>query len=347
MMRWNSSRVPTAWLRSGSLAVMLLFGIYFFSHQEQSTEPHLEIPLKGSDSCSGLDAPGIVVSVKTGATEAAERIPPQMRTTLRCIKNTLIFSDLEQDLGEYHLIDALDNVSPSVVSSNSDFKFYTQQQETWKKDGNVNSLKGFRSAENPNDLAAWRLDKYKFIHVLEKTWRMKPDMDWYFVIDADTYIIWPNMLKWLSTLDPTKKSYFGSEVSIGGVRFAHGGSGIILSRASVYELVVANNGTAEKWDSKTYEQCCGDLVLGEALKEYGIGLQDVWPLMSGETPFSMPFGPGTPEYWCRPALSMHHLTSVDMTELSKFEEERKAKIVRHQLNKYEMWLTILGPFNAC
>lgn len=304
-------------------------------------EPHLEIPLEGADSCNGLDAARIVVSVKTGATEASERIPPQMSTTLRCIKNTLIFSDLEQDLGSYHLIDALDTVSPSLVSSNPDFKFYTHQQEVWKKEGNIDSLKGFRSVENPSDLAAWRLDKYKFVHVLDKTWSMQPNQDWYILIDADSYILWPNMLKWLSTLDPGKKSYFGSEVSIGGVRFAHGGSGIILSRAAVYELVVANN-VADKWDSRTYEKCCGDLILADALKEFGIELSDTWPLSSGESLFSMPFGPGTTEYWCRPALSMHHLTSEDMTELSKFEDKRKAKIVRyrHDENENENWLTI-------
>jgi len=27
------------------------------------------------------------------------------------------------------------------------------------------------------------------MHVLEKTWAMKPDMDWYVFIDADTYLL--------------------------------------------------------------------------------------------------------------------------------------------------------------
>lgn len=47
------------------------------------------------------------MSVKTGATEAAAKVPTQMQTALRCVKNVFLFSDLEQDIGEYHLYDAL------------------------------------------------------------------------------------------------------------------------------------------------------------------------------------------------------------------------------------------------
>ena len=93
------------------------------------------------------------------------------------------------------------------------------------------------------------------------------------------------MVRWLDTLNPKKKSYFGSEVNIDGTRFAHGGSGIILSRAIMYEIAVIHNGTAAAWDFETKERCCGDLVLSLALQEHGTELQDVWPLMSGETHF--------------------------------------------------------------
>jgi hypothetical protein len=61
-----------------------------------------------SAACSPSAAANrIVVSVKTGGTEAPLKIPTQMQTTLRCVENILLFSDLEQDIGEYHLRDAL------------------------------------------------------------------------------------------------------------------------------------------------------------------------------------------------------------------------------------------------
>jgi hypothetical protein len=152
---------------------------------------------------------------------------------------------------------------------------------------------------------------------------MKPGMDWYVLIDADTYIYWPNMLDWLQILTPSKKSYLGAAVSLNGIPFTHGGTGIILSRAGMYELVAMGKGTANVWDNKTFDKCCRDLVLGMALKEHGVNLQDVWPLMSGETPFTMPFGPGTPEYWWGPALTMHHLTPAEMIEFARFEKRGK------------------------
>lgn len=80
-------------------------------------------------------------------------------------------------------------VSQELVDTNPDFQFYKQQKELWQKEKNIDSLRGAKNPEKNEELAAWTLDKYKFIHVLEKTWAMAPDMDWYFFIDADTYLI--------------------------------------------------------------------------------------------------------------------------------------------------------------
>ena len=96
-----------------------------------------------------------------------------------------------------------------------------------------------------------------------------------------------------------------------------------MSKAAVSQITVTNKGTALRWDPKTKEYCCGDLMLAKALNEYGTELKDSWPSVSGETPATMPFGPGTPEYWCHPALTMHHLTLTDMKDLAEYEAQRK------------------------
>jgi hypothetical protein len=329
-MRW-ASRSSLTWLRFSVSGILLILG-YFHISRPEGTRLQASFPQRystNSDSCIDFpSAVNVVVSIKTGASEAAEKLPAQMQTTLRCAKNVFFFSDLEQDVRQYHLHDALGTISASVVDNNPDFNFYRKQYELWRSDKNISALKGAKNPESPNDLAAWTLDKYKNVHILEKTWALKPDIDWYVFIDADTYVFWSNLLLWLDTMDPTKKSYFGSEVIISGERFAHGGTGIVLSKAAMYEIAVTHNGTAARWDPKIHEQCCGDLVLGLALKEYGTELQDVWPLMSGETPATMPFGPGTPEYLCRPALTMHHLTPTDMRQLVNFERRRPKNSVR-------------------
>ncbi|KAF4637266.1 hypothetical protein G7Y89_g815 [Cudoniella acicularis] len=320
----RSSRLSVTWLRFSVFGILLVLG-YLITSRPDRTRVQPDFPSYSTDSNACINSPlagNVVVSVKTGASEATERLPAQMQTTLRCAKNVVFFSDLEQDVKQYHLHDSLDTISTSVIDNNPDFVFYRKQAELWKSEQDISSLKGFKHPESHKELAAWTLDKYKNVHILEKTWALKPNMDWYIFIDADTYIFWSNMLMWLETMDPMKKSYFGSEVNIDNTRFAHGGTGIIISKATMYELAVTHNGTAERWDPKIHEKCCGDLVLGLALKEFGTELQDVWPLMSGETQTSMPFGPGTPEYWCRPALSLHHLSPTDMKDLDEFERGR-------------------------
>jgi hypothetical protein len=226
---------------------------------------------------------------------------------------------------------ALDTVSASEVDNNPDFKFYREQKALRGETRDISGVRGAKSPGSLYQLAAWTLNKYKFLHVMEKTWAMKPDMDWYVIIDADSYIFWSNMVIWLGTMDPNLKSYFGSEVNIAGERFANDGSGIVMSRAAVHDIVVTHRGTAARWDSSIRGRCCGDLVLSLAFNEYGIELQDMWLLMSGETPSSMPFGPGTPEYMCSPVLSMHHLTPTDMRELAEFEQRRPRSSVRGPL----------------
>ncbi|KAN0089971.1 glycosyltransferase family 31 protein [Hyaloscypha variabilis] len=316
-------RSSSIWLRLSVLATILLLA-YVLTSRRAVLQLRIDVPpsiFTSSKSCiESLSGEKVVFIVKTGASEAATKVPAQMETTLRCAAHVLHFSDLEQDLGPYHLQDALDSVSPSVMAQNPDFNFYREQKALWQTQKNISALQGARNPNFPDQLAAWTLDKYKFLHALEKAWKLKPDMDWYVLIDADTYVFYSNLLVWLATQDPNSKSYFGSEVNILGQRFAHGGSGIVMSRAAVFELVGERASMAVRWDERIRERCCGDLVLGLALKEHGIELLDTWPLMSGETPASLPFGPGTPEYMCKPALTMHHLSPADMRELAGFEQ---------------------------
>lgn len=121
MLPW-AARPPRSWFRACVFMILLCFIVYCLSIQRhtrrrasfsanQSANSHHAADLDDSttsDSCpASTSAQRIVVSVKTGATEAAVKIPMQMQTTLRCVKNVFLFSDLEQDIGEYHLHDAL------------------------------------------------------------------------------------------------------------------------------------------------------------------------------------------------------------------------------------------------
>lgn len=268
-------------------------------------------------------ASNIVVAVKTGASEASGKIPTLMQTSLRCAKNVFFFSDLEQDIGPYHMHDALLNVSPEVKKLDGAFDFYRQQQEAWRQDGNVGSTREMTSS--PENNPAWTLDKYKNTHILEMLWEFAPEKEWYIVIDADTYIIWSNLLRWLPSLDSAKKMFLGSVAFLGSTGFAHGGSGTVFSRSLMYDYAATHNGTAARMDSKIQASCCGDVMVSEVLKEYGNDLVNIQPEISGQKPGTIPY---LTDYWCQATLTMHHFNAGDMKEFHQFECDRDNQSVR-------------------
>jgi hypothetical protein len=178
---------------------------------------------------------------------------------------------------------------------------------------------------NHDDLAAWVLDKYKNNHIVEKAWDLKPDMDWYLHIDADTYVLLSSLLAWVQRLDPSKESFYGSLSYIVGKPFAHGGSGLLLSNAATRNFVTTHNGTAANWDFEMHNNCCGDWVLAQILHEYGMDVKQSWPTLNGETPDTIPFAS---DHWCQPLVTMHHISPADAERLKRFEEARENKEVR-------------------
>ena len=150
-------------------------------------------------------------------------------------------------------------------------------------------------------------------------------MDWYFHIDADTYIVWSSLLSWLPTLDPFKKSFIGSKAYDGGKPFAHGGSGLLLSEKASHELVVVHRGTAARWDPQMDKISYGDSLLARALQEYGIQVTNSFPMFSGETPSTLWFHSGV---WCMPIITFHHISADESEQLRSFEENRLNKNVR-------------------
>jgi len=52
--------------------------------------------------------------VKTGASEAFEKLPTQIEKVLGCVENLLIISDLDFELSGHHIFDVLQDACPAI-----------------------------------------------------------------------------------------------------------------------------------------------------------------------------------------------------------------------------------------
>ncbi|PYH76986.1 hypothetical protein BO82DRAFT_395718 [Aspergillus uvarum CBS 121591] len=265
--------------------------------------------------CSAFPDPGnVLLVIKTGATEIYEKLPTQLLTTLGCSRNYLIFSDLEERIGPYHIQDALADYDPSLKESLPNFSLYCKQQEYRRTGQDIATLR-------KDGREAWTLDKYKFLHMVEMTWRERPSMDWYVFIETDTYLVWSNLLLWLQTLSADEALYMGSVAYLDSEPFAHGGSGYVISRKLMERFVGADPGVAGRYDGVFEPECCGDVVLARTIKkETDVGVQNFWPQVNGEKPATLPFGPS---HWCQPVVTMHHVEPRERSSIFAFEQARE------------------------
>ncbi|KAI9367920.1 hypothetical protein BJX61DRAFT_261585 [Aspergillus egyptiacus] len=269
--------------------------------------------VQGDRRCQAFSDPGNVVFViKTGATEVYEKLPTQLITTLGCVQDFLLFSDLDEQIGPYRLRDTLADFNSTLKATLPDFELYRLQHEFRRTNQDMARLKGE---------AAWRLDKYKFLHLVEKAWLERPGRDWYFFIETDTYVVWTNLILWLRGISPPREPlYLGSVAYFKNDPFAHGGSGIVISGKLLERFIGSEPGLANKYDDVFTSNCCGDSVLANTIyAELDLRVKNMWPQINGEKPSTIPFGPS---HWCQPVVTMHHLHPRERTAIFDFEQAR-------------------------
>lgn len=282
-----------------------------------------------SQSCRPL--PGIedvLVIMKTGITEAQDKVPVHLRTTLRCIPHKLIVSDYEEEIAGIHTHDVFRNVS-ELLLANSDFALYNRAR-AGGRDALLQSdlTKVANSAAGMPDNPGWKLDKWKFLPMIQEARAYSPDMQWYVFLEADTYPIWPNLLAWLAQLDSREKLYLGNQMQIGEVIFAHGGSGFVLSHAALHAVADYHAGQVDRWDYLTETQWAGDCVLAMALGQVGVDLTWSWPHVTSQSVWEQDalgeaFGK---TQWCYPALTFHHMTPADIDHFYEFDRRWFANV---------------------
>ncbi|CAG8013001.1 unnamed protein product [Penicillium salamii] len=274
--------------------------------------------------------PRIQIVLKTSATENPKRVDSHMASVTRCISNLLVVSDKETELHGHRVYNILEDLPPSAREKIPEFEAYNKFQ---------------RNESEINGAAGWKLDRFKFLPMVERAKKMNPSAEWYVFLETDTYIVWDNLFRLLEQFDPSSPLYMGSPAPGRGIGegkvnwFAYGGSGFVLSRAAVDTLVARKTGRlgeyigpslSEQYMQIVTDDCCGDSVLGFALYEKGITLSGMWPMFNAHPLDSIPFG--NDDHWCQPAISMHKSQLSDMVALADWEDNRDRTVCIHILS---------------
>ena len=280
--------------------------------------------------------------LKMGYGEKRNKIEAQLDSVSACFSDEelLIFSDLNETVRDRNVIDILADLPASYAVDNPHFQNYVSMQEL-RRNGTLNADTIAAAGIN-----GWDLDKFKFLPMVERAWAMRPGRDWYVFYETDTYIVWDNMFRFLSTLDPSTPQYIGSP-SPGRhdttrrkplkTWFANGGPGFVLSRAAIERLLFRKAGPTTgqyldpplgvKWLDLLRRDCCGDSVMGWTLWNVSVPLGGYWPMFNPHPLHGVPY---SDLYWCQPVITLHKTRPEDMLDLWRWEHGRRQKEVSGQ-----------------
>ena len=150
-----------------------------------------------------------------------------------------------------------------------------------------------------------------------------PPKKWYIVLDDDTYLVKESLEALLSRLDPYKPQYLGNAVGDFKARFAHGGSGVIVSRGAMDRLF-----RSERRDviagayAASLDETWGDRLVATTLLKVGVYLDEKRSHhFNGERPRETRI---RADRTCSPVVSFHGLrTKGDMTRAAEVLASRK------------------------
>lgn len=285
-----------------------------------------------TEPSAGLSTDDVVLMFKTGASVLWKRVPIHLATSLShnriSPENVMLYSDYPDRIGSWEFIDVLSNTS-SQIRQSENFQPYIQQEdyEARQNYAEISNMPG-DSAGPPG---GWKLDKYKFLPIVQHAGRNRPHAKWYIFMEDDSYIILPNLLRHLNSFDYRQSWYLGSLAWIHGDYFAHGGSGFALSRGAWEKSFGREPNMLEKFAAFTETHGCGDHILGHVLREYGVNFGET----HDDNRFRYGFNPEAhwatwfeKANWCKPVYSWHHTHGKDVARLYNLEQSWDFEKVR-------------------
>ncbi|KAF2854179.1 glycosyltransferase family 31 protein [Plenodomus tracheiphilus IPT5] len=267
----------------------------------------------------------ILVVIRTGATEIHDKLPIHFDTTLRCVPSLVIYSDYSETIAGHAVHDVFRGVNKSLIATEPDFAHYRYLQSQGRQ--GLNTTAHFGSGPTGSENPAWKLDRFKFLPMLDEALQYRDNATWYVFIEADTYMLWPNLVGYLAGYNASEAIYIGRQMMIGDVVFGHGGSGFMLTNAAMRKVTQHRNAYLQEYDEFTVREWAGDMVLAKVLVDAGIGLTWGWPHLEGNSISFLDFNDTqngrTP--WCYAPVTYHHMRGPDIEEFYAFEQDWRKK----------------------
>ncbi|RYP12199.1 hypothetical protein DL767_011404 [Monosporascus sp. MG133] len=257
------------------LALDAFIALVLFSRHHSAISPAIPAPRSepATHACQKSPLGGdVIVVLRTGATEALEKLPVHSETILTCVSDYVIYSDMEEDIEGNHVYDVLDQVNDTIKYTVPEFKLYNHLRASGRRGLNYQTMFGSGPSgalENPG----WKLDKWKFLPMADWALQHRPNVKWFVFIESDTYMIWHNMLEYLSRFNASRPHYLGKHMYIGDVIFAHGKSGFALSNPAPRTVTGYWREHRDQFDQYTEREWASDMILGKALKDVGVDMR--------------------------------------------------------------------------
>lgn len=298
-------------------------------------------------------ADDILVVLRTGATESLEKVPVHFRTTLRCVPHFTIVSDMEEQIEGHTVHNILRNVSEEVKKTHDDFKLYNHLQKHGRSglphQPVLTSLSGSSKGDYmQTDKPGWALDKWKFLPMIDHALKTKSDAKWFVFTEPDTYFDYHNLLTYLATFDETKDYYIGKHLFINNIAFAYGGAGFALSAPAMRKIATHRRTRISEYETFTRDHWVGECALGKVAEDVKIPLHRAFPHFQSDSPATL--DPTTEKIdrnvWCYPAITYHHVSPAEITELWDFEQQWYARhdiVLRHRDIFMHLVRPKLGP----
>jgi hypothetical protein len=281
-------------------------------------------------------ADDVLVVLRTGATESRQKVPIHFKTTLRCVPNFVIVSDLDEEIEGHAVHNVLGGVSEDRRKEHADFKLYNRLQEQGRKgiDGQqvITTESGSSKGDYLNtDNDGWKLDKWKFLPMVDEAHRTMPSAKWFVFIETDTFLGWNNLLEYLSTFDTNKPYYIGKHLYINDVEFGYGGAGFVLSNPAMQKVIKQRSVRVRDYEEFTATHWVGDCALGKVMEDAKVPLHRAFPHFQGDSPATM--DPAVTKIdrnaWCYPVITYHHVSPAEIEDLWRFEQSWIKEVCLH------------------